>query len=673
MTLAAWVSGTLLLAALVVPAVLAARDLRRSYFRGWDGSLARLVEAVTTAAIVIGTSQVLGAVGLFRRLLLPLAVLAVSAGVALLCRRRAGPAEPVPGEGTACRFERVHIYAAIAAVAVVAGQWASFTAKGMRSGIVNADSIWYHLPRAARFAETGWVTRLHHTAPEFPDAFHPSSSELVHAIPMLAYGRDAVAPLLNLGWMALVLLAAWCIGRRHGRAALTMLGACALLASPLLVIEGAGNAGNDLAAIFFLLASVALLLESRGQHAAISLAGVAAGLSMSTKLTVVPAVVVLSIGLVWAAPRAARLRRGIAWAAPLVAFGSYWYVRNLVTVGSPVPSTNLPLLGERHFRIADELGFSVADYLTDLDVWRSWFLPGLRHDFGWAWPIVMVGFVTATIGALGTSTDRLVRVMGAVLPVSLVAYLVLPTTALGQPGEPILFAANVVYVMPAVMIAVVILPTLPMARSSGAGWVLLGCYVATLVVSASTSPLSTIADGLAEVGLAAAAVVLAAGLLLILRPPSNRTLVVVAGAAAAAAVTAGFFASDHYLDHRYDSEPAYRWANDLAGAHIAIAGFGGQFPYYGSQLDNAVQYVGDVESNGEFHDIERCSDWREALRDGGYDYVVLRSERTDVTDRQLAWTVSDPAARLLHEADGAHVFSFAPDVADPGCPSDERA
>lgn len=664
----AWVGGSLLLAGLIVPSLLAAGAARRCWLPSWSGAPGWLATLVLGWAIVIGTSQLLGAVGLFQ----PLAVLAATGAVSValavlaLTRRDPDPPSQLAPTGSGATRKVLTRYAAIASVAVVAGQWSSHTAESLRSGITAADSLWYHLPRAARFAQTGWVTPLHHTAPEFPDAFHPSNAELIQALPMLMYGRDAVSPLVNLGWMALLLFAAWCVGLPSGRSELAVLGCAALLASPLLVVEGAGNAGNDIAAMFFLLASIAVLIQPGGSRAQVAVGGVAAGLAIATKLTVVPAVAVLTIGVIWSAPRGARARRAVAWAAPLAAFGAYWYVRNLVLVGSPVPSTSLPFFGERSFRIADELGFSVADYLTDGDVWRAWLLPGLRADFGWAWPVVGLVFAATALSAL-REDDALLRTVGVLLPVSAIAYAVLPTTALGEPGEPVLFAANVIYLVPALLVAMSVLPTLDSMRSPGAASLLLVTFLALLVLGSTTSPIRTVAEGHLAVAVGAGALTSGLGLALVHLRPERRTVLAITGTVVALGVGAGYPVTDRYLDGRYGEASLYRWASSVSDAEIAIAGFAGQFPFYGPNLDSTVTYIGDVRPNGEFHDLDDCAAWRRALRAGGFDHVVLRGERTDVTDHHLVWTRTDPAASPLLEAGGGQVFRFDPTVPDPGC------
>lgn len=668
MAITSWVWGACLLMAIALPAGSAAWRLRRRFLADWHGAPARLAESVLAIGLIVAVAQAVGAVGGFTRLGLIAGVLIASVAATACARVGSVPSVAVPQESTVALGPpgTATWLAPLTAVAVVVGRWTTFTAVSVRSGVLASDSIWYHLPRAARFAQTGWVTPLHYTAPEFPDTFHPANAELVQAISMLAFQRDVLAGVINLGWLALLLLAAWCIGHPYGQGWLSLTGAAVVLATPLLVVEGAGNAGNDIAASFFLLAAVALLLQPNGGRAAVVVAGIAAGMAMSTKLTVVPAVAVLTLGVLLTGGPAGRARRCVAWLVPLTGFGAYWYVRNWLAVGSPIPATHLPLFPPASFRIADRVGFSVFDYLTDAGVWRHWFLPGLRDDFGLAFPLVIGLVVAAIVGALWKGGDGLVRSLGAVLLVGTVAYVMLPTTALGARGAPVLFAGNVVYLAPILLLAVAVVPVL-CARDGSSSRRLLAAYLVVLVAGSLATPVSPWASGWLGRGIATGIVVWLVGAAVMTRHPGPRALVAVGALASAVLVIGLVGLTNDAGANRYAAQPLYRWATDVSHARIDIAGFAGQFPYYGLNLNNVVQYVGKVGPHGEYHDVTSCSLWRARLRLDGADYVVLRSERSAMDRRQLVWTRADPAARLLLHVDGGYVFAFDASVADPGC------
>ena len=123
------------------------------------------------------------------------------------------------------------------------------------------DSTWYHGPFAAGFFQTGNTIDLHFIAPQFLAWFYPANGEIFHAVGMLAFGRDLLSPLLNLGWFAGCLVAAWCIGRPFRVAPWSLALAAIALSVPALA-DQAGEARNDIVGIFFLLAAVAVALNA---------------------------------------------------------------------------------------------------------------------------------------------------------------------------------------------------------------------------------------------------------------------------------------------------------------------------------------------------------------------------------------------------------------------------
>ena len=89
-------------------------------------------------------------------------------------------------------------------------------------------------------------------------------------------------------------------------------------------------------------------------------------------------------------------------------------------------------------------------YATDLDIWSDWFFPGLDESFGFLWPLVIDRRSSASASTrCGAARDPLLRVLGAVVLFTAVAYLFTPLTAAGEEGEPIAFVWNVRYLAPA--------------------------------------------------------------------------------------------------------------------------------------------------------------------------------------------------------------------------------
>jgi len=79
------------------------------------------------------------------------------------------------------------------------------------------------------------------------------------------------------------------------------------------------------------------------------------------------------------------------------------------------------------------------------------------------------------------------------------------------------------------------------------------------------------------------------------------------------------------------------------------------YPLYGRDLSNHVQYVARKGAHGAFVRIGSCPEWRTALNEGRYGYVVvntnvnllLAAHGFSQARSEVAWTGSDPAAKRL--------------------------
>ena len=80
----------------------------------------------------------------------------------------------------------------------------------------------------------------------------------------------------------------------------------------------------------------------------------------------------------------------------MLAAGGYWYLRNLIAVGNPIPyigsvgPISLPA-PVRDFQLRPD--FAVVHYWNDTGVWTNWFVPGLHESFGTLWPATLVGML----------------------------------------------------------------------------------------------------------------------------------------------------------------------------------------------------------------------------------------------------------------------------------------
>ena len=106
--------------------------------------------------------------------------------------------------------------AALSAGALVVAAWGTRVLPALDHGMTGADTVWYHLPQAVRFVQDGSITHVQFFETGAGTAFYPATSGLFHALGMLWFGNDFLSPFLNLGWLGLLLLAAYCLGRPRG-------------------------------------------------------------------------------------------------------------------------------------------------------------------------------------------------------------------------------------------------------------------------------------------------------------------------------------------------------------------------------------------------------------------------------------------------------------------------
>ncbi|MGB7587293.1 MAG: hypothetical protein WBM00_01145, partial [Solirubrobacterales bacterium] len=342
--------------------------LRGRLLPAWDGPPARLVESILAIALLIWLSELLGLFSLFYASTLVTSS-ALLAGIlawrtgGLTATSAGGTGEgrvrtvesanpPFPRDRT--RGQALMSLIALGVVAVVFAHWGLTLKHALDRGIFNFDSLWYHMPFATDMAQSHSVTGLHYTETVFTNWFYPQNSELLHAVGMLLTQRDTLSLFLNFGWLGLAFLAAWCIGRPYGRGSLTVIAAAIVLECHTLVVREPGAAKNDLMAAALLLAAIAILVnawsarrrEDPSERVALSVgwplaaAGLAAGLAAGTKPTVLGMAAALTLAVIALAPAGKRRRAMAWWFVPALAGGGFWYLRNLIAAGNPLPQVS---------------------------------------------------------------------------------------------------------------------------------------------------------------------------------------------------------------------------------------------------------------------------------------------------------------------------------------------
>lgn len=659
-----------------------AARVRARLFPTQIATTARLIEAVLAVTFAVMIGEALGVVGLLSEA----GLLICSVGLAVFALRIRPRLVAKTDEDPVLRSGGALL--PVLGAAIVAGlvfvKWSLITLPILDEGMWGFDTMQYHMPFAAGFAQSGSITALHYFDPTYLSWFDPANAELVHAEGILLVGRDIVSPLMNLGWLALALLAAWCIGKPYRRGWLSVLATGSLLLAPIFLIRQPGQAMTDTPAAALLLASGALLvaaLDSREEGDRIRpelvpyvvVAALAAGLALGTKANLLPEVFVLAVGAVIITVPGTKLRVGAIWATAILLTAGVWYIRNLVVTGNPLPwfgfhfgPLSLPATDQIAAAFPASKNYSVAHYFTDGAVWRDYLLPGLKVALGNVWPLLLALVAVGAVGPLVLRATPVQRVLGAAALVGIVTYVLSPGTALGVEGRPTLFPTNVRYVLPALALALAVLPTPRALRGAVATAILAvlagAVFVANLVHETSLSD-PYLAGALLLTVLASLAATVAATW------STGRLRWLDAGLFGAAvlglAVALYWPQVQHYETKRYtDVWPGmhltsvFKWSKDMSGARIALAGTEGaafQYAYYGDDGTNRVIYLGDPGPRGSFNPIQTCDAWREAINAGNFDYVITTPTLNYQTlgygfSPEESWTAPGVATnRVLHD------------------------
>jgi hypothetical protein len=348
----------------------------------------------------------------------------------------------------------------------------------------------------------------------------------------------------------------------------------------------------------------------------------AAGLAAGTKLNFLLPGAVLVLGIAFVSRGGRRGRTFVASLLAAAAGGGYWYLRNLAHAGNPLPwvhhlgPVSLPSPGQS---LGGREAHSVLGYLSDGGIWSEWFLPGLHSAFWIVWPLLglaaLAGLLFSLVPARGSFRTAGVRkeprdvalvVAGLVGLASALAWLVAPTSASGPDGMPRGFESGLRYLAPALILGLALLPTAAVLRRR----------LLSLGAWQSSSAPSTEKLNRNRWGSAGAWALAALGVVVM--------------------IAVGYPVQRHSLRSRY-SDPtftapglnaAFAWARDVSGARIATTSTR-QYPLFGTDLTNHVQYLGTERPHGGFEAPTTCRTYRRLLNQGHYDYVVTTRDRLE--------------------------------------------
>jgi hypothetical protein len=648
--------GTYAIGSLAIVAVVAvlgwgAYRLRSALLPVWVGPPARLAEVVMAVGVAVGLAEVLGLFGWFRRFPVLAACLVGGLGMGLVAGRLGpAPSEAQPGSAPErARWRREEVVVAVLALAVVATQWVSHVAVSLDRGMTHYDTLWYHQPYATRFVQGGRFTDLVDRADDF-HAYIAHGSELLHAMVILPFGRDVVSPVVGVAWAALALVAAWCVGRRRGVAALSLLGAVVVLGLPMLAGTHPGQASNDVAAGALLLTAIALLFEGELAPVPTALSGVAAGLALGVKLTAAAPIAVLTVGVVVLALRARRRATAVAWCASVAVFGCYWFVRNLAVADNPLPFWDVHL-GPLGFDAAvDKPGLSIVDRIDDGNG-IDFLFPAYTESLGRAWPLVLTLGAAGGVAALIGRRAGLERVAGAAALAGFAAYPFTPLT-----GDHFQFAFTVRFVTPALLVGAVLLPVA--VSRAVVGWrrallaVLAGFVMFGAVARHHEGIEAWPTDHLVP-GVMAGLVVLAVSTIVMTgryRPLSRRFVLLGAALGVVLLFGGGWFVQRHYVDHRYVNaghrlDAVYLALRDAGDERVAVFGESEIYPLFGPDLSNRVTTVSGPPPDAATH--RRCREWQETLAAGRYRYLVVTANELLLERSPQPWVAGDRAVTVL--------------------------
>ncbi|MBA2764309.1 MAG: phospholipid carrier-dependent glycosyltransferase [Thermoleophilaceae bacterium] len=528
------------------------------------------------------------------------------------------------------------------------------------------DFSTFHLPQVAGWLATGSLWQIDVFVPNVSPGHYPNSGDVLLLAVTLPWSNDFLAHLVMYPFWILTGVSVYALARHLGavRSAATIAG-CLFMAVPALSVSSLSAGLVDSFALFGLGTGLLFLLRHRRSPstAELVLAGLGLGVAFGTKWYTVLSVVVVVTA--WTGARlAARddlatlARQAVVLIGVIALSGGVWMLRNLVESGNPVFPVELAPFGMTIFSAPPDpvraaAGFTLANYLTQPDVWAEYILPQLRQFWAYTGALLLAGGAGA--GLIATMRGRLpsagvVRAGAACFALLLVAYAVTPYTAGGPEGMPVLVGADSRYGLPALLVAA---PLAAWVISLRAPLLVVSCTLGLLAVRDSLLASGQVGDGptlLFSDWITALAAFAALAVLVVVARSGRRTL---AGATTLVlcigAIAGGHLTQARFNDERYhELDPVFDAIAEAAPADNRIGltgvwtdvGVAPVLPAFGPRFGNEVVYVGrKIE-----HVLNRYSDragFLTAVEEGGFDYLVVGTGRPGApTVKEGAWARS---------------------------------
>jgi 4-amino-4-deoxy-L-arabinose transferase-like glycosyltransferase len=305
------------------------------------------------------------------------------------------------------------------------GAIAGWVAWNVYAPSIAPDGVYYHVPEIARWAQDGNPGAVLSIHPLIPVGAYPLTHDVLLTWPVSISRSLLVVSACGPAFVGLLVLSSWSAVRRVGGSqVMAWLAAGALCTLPLLIGSQPDGSLNDLPGLAWLATATTFALGARERPTLGFAALVAAGLAAGAKTNLVPFAVVAALVAVLAMlrPKSTTLTRqaglGIVIA---LGTGGIWYLRNLITHGSPAwPYASAPW-GDPPppaFRTYTSL---LQDPLATL------------HGRVGAYSALASGGILLLLaglaaGAIGPA--RTTRLAGAVVPVGVLAWAASPTSGL---------------------------------------------------------------------------------------------------------------------------------------------------------------------------------------------------------------------------------------------------
>ncbi len=689
-----YIGGCLAVIGIVSALGLGGYWLRRWIVPEFSGALARLADATIAVALLVVSLELLGTLSILALGWIVVVCIGVGLLGALLGWRKA----PRDGrEISAPQVQTVALLIALGVASFTVAEWTFPSQLSLDQGMFGGDTTWYHMPFAAGFAQEHSTVHLHFTDPlRLAAWFYPQSSELVHGAAIVLFKSDWLSPLINLFWLAIALLAAWCVGRPYKVGPATLVAAAIVLDAGVMIETQPGEGRNDIMGLAFLIAFAAFLINGHQRRAPdagavqdtperdaplldkgpLVIAGIAAGLAASVKLTFLIPVVAIGLGVIVFSGKGRRLTT--AWVLGLSTFlvGGYWYVRAAIkTGGNPIPQIgfgplNLPRPDQ--MPLDPRPRFAVAHYLTEPTIYRKWFFPQLDNALGPLWPLILIVAVAAAVYVAVRSRNRILRVIAVAALLTAVVYVFTPLTAAGQEGSPTGFFTNTRYLIPGLVLALALLPIArPLRAPDRRAWQTLLFLTAVYAITVLTTPRWYPGFIVGTIFLTLALVWAPAGLglaaLAAQRQPRprrrrrrrrsccSRWCSVAPRRSSTSSTTTRKRTTSSRTADRSRPTPSPAASSDK---RIGIAGSGeiffGQYGFYGANLDNDVQYIGVPGPDGTYRLATSCHQFRRQINAGDYDYLIISQYTQDSREAPYwypiyAWIKNDPALEQIIE------------------------